>query len=179
MQFRTWWTPRDKKKRKRKKRALSFPLLSHSPPPHSCVCKTGYHICLLLPPGGQDELRVDVPVLSCLLIRANHLRGGREVGVSQSDFVAELKKIKLHELIKVIKQMNLMIVPCLYKEKQMRKHTPKPLLIVVRNFCCTSVVGIWIHHLVFTLDLSLWSTLWRSYCSSNTILRIIITLEWK
>lgn len=77
------------------------------------------------------------------------------MGVSQSDFVAELKKIKLHELIKVIKQMNLMIVPCLYKEKQMRKHTPKPLLIVVRNFCCTSVVGIWIHHLVFTLDLSL------------------------
>lgn len=51
--------------------------------------------------------------------------------------------------------MNLMIVPCLYKEKQMRKHMPKPLLIVVRNFCCTAVVGIWIHHLVFTLDLSL------------------------
>lgn len=44
--------------------------------------------------------------------------------------------------------MNLMIVPCLYKEKQMRKHMPKPLLIAVQNFCCTAVVGIWIHNLV-------------------------------
>lgn len=51
--------------------------------------------------------------------------------------------------------MNLMIVPCLYKEKQMRKHMPKPLLIAVRNFCCTAVVGIWIDNLVFTFDLSL------------------------
>lgn len=67
------------KKKKEKKRAPSFPLLSHSPPPHSCVCKTGYHVYLLLPPGGQDELRVDVPALSCFLIRANHLRG-REGG---------------------------------------------------------------------------------------------------